>query len=172
MPDVLFLPECFADTALVAMLLPSAAVIDHSFGVHNVVKAMKSALVNQPTYKVVGIIDKDVTYKPKYRPPYFDDFTFIEANNRITYGQKTGTSQHLIMLDKAIDSFLLWNAQEVNLDVATYGFSPELRAFCKAMKRTTIGSDGQYLQLLTDLHARQAPGFITLERILNDFLTT
>lgn len=172
MPDVLFLPECFADTALVTMLLPSAAVIDHSFGVHNVVKAMKSALANQPMYKIIGIIDKDVTYKQKYRPPYFDDFAFTDASNRITYGQKTGTDQHLLMLDKAVDSFLLWNAEEVSIDVVDYGFSSELREFCKAMKRTTIGSDPNYLRLLTDLRTRQAPGFITLERILNDFLTT
>ncbi|GAB3916650.1 hypothetical protein [Larkinella terrae] len=172
MPDVLFLPECFADTALVTLLLPSATVIDHSFGVHNVVKAMKSASINQPTYKIVGIIDRDVTYKPKYRPPYFDDFTFNQAINRITCGKKTGTDQHLIMLDKAVDSFLLWNANEVSIDVANYGFSPELREFCKSVKRTTIGSDPNYLQLLTELKNRQAPGFITLENILNDFLTT
>lgn len=172
MPDVLFLPECFADTALVTMLLPSGAVVDHSFGVHNVVKAMKSALVNQPTYKIIGIIDKDVTYKPKYRPPYFDDFTFVDESNRITYGKKTGTDQHLIMLDKAVDSFLLWNAEQIGLDTRQYGFPTELKSFCKVMKRTTIGLDEQYLRLLTDLRTQQAPGFITLERILNDFLTT
>ncbi|RCR65714.1 hypothetical protein [Larkinella punicea] len=171
MPDVLFLPECFADTALVTMLLPSATLIDHSFGVHNVVKTMKSASISQPMYKIIGIIDKDVTYKAKYRPPYFDDFTFVDERDRITHKQKTGTDQHLIMLDKAVDSFLLWNANEVDIDVTNYGFSPELREFCKAMKRATIGSDPNYLQLLTDLHTRQAPGFITLENILNDFFT-
>ena len=53
-----------------------------------------------------------------------------------------------------------------------YGFDPTLRQFCKAMKRDSISTDPDYLRLLTDLYARQAPGILTLERILNDLITT
>lgn len=57
-----------------------------------------------------------------------------------------------------------------DMDVAVYGFKSELREFCKAMKRTTIVSDPNYRQFLADLHTRQAPGFLTLERILHDII--
>lgn len=172
MPDVLFLPECFADTALVSMLSPSTAIIDHIPGVYNVVKEMKNTAINRPAYIVVGIIDKDVTYKPERKPTYFNDFQLEELGNKLTYGRKPGIHQHLILIDKAIETFLLWNAARINLDVRLYNFSGDFKVFRRQIKSATIGTNLNYLQLLTDLHARQAPGFVTLERILNDFITT
>ncbi|GAB4013479.1 hypothetical protein GCM10028808_32690 [Spirosoma migulaei] len=154
------------------MLSPPNVVVDHISGVYNVVKEMKNTAINRPTYTVVGIVDKDVTYKPERKPAYFNDFQLEEIGNKLTYGRKFGTSQHLILVDKAIESFLLWNAEQIMLDVTLYGFSDSIKAFCKQVKSTTIGSDPNYLQLLTDLHTRQAPGFQTLERILNDLITT
>lgn len=76
------------------------------------------------------------------------------------------------MLDKAIESFLLWNAQQVDLNVVDYGFSADVKAFGKAVKTSAIGSNSNHLQLLADLYARQAPGFLTLERILNELTAT
>jgi len=172
MPDVLFLPECFADTVLITMLAPPDVIVDHISGVYNVVKEMKNTAINRPTYTVVGIVDKDVTYKPERKPTYFNDFVLEEIGDKLTYGRKPGTRQQLILVDKAIETFLLWNANQVNVDVSLYGFSGDLKVFCKQMKSATIGSDPNYRRLLVDLHTHQAPGFLTLERILNDFITT
>ena len=166
MPDVLFLPECYADTALINLLAPANTRIDHIFGIRNVVQEMKSIAENRPNFTVVGIIDND-----KRSPAYFDDFVLIDQFEKITFKKRSDTNQYLITLDKAIETFLLWNAGKINLDITQYGFPTNLKQFCKAVKRTTIGYDPNYLQLLTDLHTRQAPGFITLENILNDFLT-
>ncbi|WP_245564831.1 hypothetical protein [Spirosoma panaciterrae] len=154
------------------MLSPPAVIVDHISGVYNVVKEMKNTAINRPTYTVVGIVDKDVTYKPERKPAYFDDFQLEEVGDRLTYGRKPGTNQHLILVDKAIESFLLWNAEKVRLDVTLYDFSASIKVFCKQVKSTTISSDPNYIQLLTDLHALKAPGFLTLERILNDFIVT
>lgn len=167
MPDVLFLPECYADTALINLLAPVNARIDHIFGIRNVVQEMKSVSENRSNLIIVGIVDND-----KRSPAYLDDFVLINQFEKIYFKKKSDTNQYLITLDKAIETFLLWNAEKISLDITQYGFPTNLKQFCKAVKRTTIGSDPNYLRLLTDLRNRQAPGFITLERILNDFLTT
>ena len=171
MPNILLLPECNADTALTRILAPDTAEIDHIFGVFNVVKEMKSALINRPEYTVIGIVDRDVTYKPERRPPYFDGFVYEEIGNKLSLGRKPEVSQYLIMLDKAIETFLLWNAIEVNIDVVQYGFpdpNTDFRRFCKKIKGVSIGLDPNYRQLLTDLYARNAPGLITLQTLLHD----
>ncbi|GAB2592185.1 hypothetical protein GCM10027190_45720 [Spirosoma areae] len=82
------------------------------------------------------------------------------------------TNQHIVVVDKAIESFLLWNAECVEIDVSIYGFYNRTKHFRNQTKLPTIETDPAYYKLLTDLHTRQAPGFLTLERILNDLLTT
>jgi hypothetical protein len=168
---VLLLPECYADNALIKLLAPAEAEVEHISGVFNIVKALKNTALTQPDYTVIGIIDKDVTYKPGRQPPYFDDFILDETVNKLTYGHKPNSSQYLIMLDKAIETFILWNAAQVAIQVTDYGFPENLRKFCKVLKSTTIETDPNYLRLLTDLRTRQAPGLITLQRILHDFAT-
>ncbi|WP_461051332.1 hypothetical protein [Spirosoma arcticum] len=78
--------------------------------------------------------------------------------------------QYLIVIDKAIESFLIWNAERVGIDMQAYGFSPTVKLLRRQTKLPTIETDPNYLQLLTDLNARQAPGFLTLERILHDLV--
>lgn len=96
----------------------------------------------------------------------------VFEENKVLLKRNEATNQHLIVIDKAIESFLLWNAHQTNLDVSDYGFISNIKPFGKALKTSAIGGNANYLRLLTDLHARQAPGFLTLERILNDFLAT
>ncbi|UFH52927.1 hypothetical protein [Spirosoma sp. KNUC1025] len=66
----------------------------------------------------------------------------------------------------------MWNAAQVNLNVADYGFHTDVRQLGVKLKSRSIETDPDYLKLLKDLHTRQAPGFLTLERILNDIIPT
>lgn len=167
MSNLRLIPECYGDTALVNVLIGGRKSVDHVFGIPNVAKEMKAGLLNQPDVVLIGFVDND-----KRTPPYFDDFEIVAAENKVLFKKKPYTEHYLLVIDKAIETFLIWNAQQVNIDLAEYGLTPELKRLCQLMKRTTIGSDSNYLQLLTDLYARQAPGFQTLERILNGFITT
>lgn len=85
---------------------------------------------------------------------------------------KPGSNQYLLIIDKAIETFLLWNALQVNLIITDYGFNTDVKQLGARLKSRAIETDPNYLRLLSDLHAQQAPGFITLERILNDLITT
>lgn len=167
MLNLQILSECYADTALVQLLISDRQFVVHIFGIPNVAKEMKEAVGRKDAGTRVGVVDND-----KRVPPYLLMFETVREQNKVLLKQNNLTGQHLIVIDKAIESFLLWNAQQVGLSVAAYGFVNDIKAFGKALKTSAIGTNSDYLQLLADLHARQAPGLITLERILNDVITT
>lgn len=167
MPNLQILPECFADTALILLFIADPLAVVHIFGIPNVAKEMKEVAERNNSELRIGIVDND-----KRVPPYLLSFNTISEENKILLKRNEQTNQHLIVIDKAIESFLLWNAEQINLNVTDYGFSTDIKTFGKALKTSAIGANPNYRQLLTDLHTRQAPGFLTLERILNDFITT
>ena len=166
MPNLQILPECYADTALVYRFIADRQLVVHIFGITNVAKEMQQAIERDDESIRIGFVDND-----KRIPPYLLHFSTISEENKVLLKRNKQTNQHLIVIDKAIESFLLWNAGQVGLKVADYGFIPDLKAFGKVLKTSAIGSNPNYLQLLTDLRARQAPGFLTLQRILNDLAT-
>ncbi|CCH55206.1 hypothetical protein BN8_04447 [Fibrisoma limi BUZ 3] len=167
MPDLQILPECYADTALVMQFVQNRQLVVHIFGIPNVAKEMQEEAGREHSGMRIGFVDND-----KRVPPYLQSFATVLEENKIVIKRKGQTQQYLIVVDKAIESFLLWNARQIGLHVSDYGFSSDIKTFGKALKTSSIGSNNNYLQLLADLHARQAPGFLTLERILNDFITT
>ena len=167
MPNPQVLPECYADTALIQSLVPDPLLVVHIYGIPNVAKELREAQKQQKNNRMVGVVDKD-----KRTPPYLLTFDTVYELNKVCLKRKDDSNIYLIVIDKAIESFLLWNAAEVSIDITTYGFPNEIKPLGKALKTTAIGSDADYLRLLTDLHALQAPGILTLERILNDLITT
>ncbi len=160
---VLLYPECHADTALVRFLVKDENLLIHSAGTE-VAKDMQIGI--QSADIVVGIIDND-----KVKPRYFDLFVKLNEQNKTCFMHKPDSAEYVIIIDKAIESFLIWNAEQINLNLALYGFPIKPKLLGEKLKTPSIQTDPNYLQLLTDLHNRQAPGFITFENILNDFLT-
>lgn len=166
MPDRIRLyPECHADTALVTYLFPKIELIEHAAGINEVSKALET--VKSDAVTLLGIIDND-----KHKPRYLRQFETLTEEAKLCYCVKPNSNQHLIVIDKAIETFLLWNALQVNVSITSYGFSTDVRQFGRRLKSQGIETDSEYLRLLTDLHSLKAPGFLTLERILNDLITT
>ena len=171
MPDrpTLFLPECHADTALIRFLFPDSRLSFHEQGCTEVAKTMMSPKAGE--YNLIGIVDNDNDLDKRCKG-FFSAFEFVEQENKLFLRKHPVTNQHLIIVDKAIESFLLWNAEYVGTDVSKYGFYNNVKQLRNQTKTPTIETDLNYHQLLTDLHTRQAPGFLTLERLLNDLTTT
>ncbi|GAB4045042.1 hypothetical protein [Spirosoma litoris] len=166
MPDPIRLyPECHADTALITYFVSDNRIIEHSAGINEVSKSLQT--VRSDATILLGIVDND-----KHKPRYLREFETIEESNKVCFKHKPASNQYLIIIDKAIETFLLWNASQVNINVVDYGLSTDVRVLGGKLKSLAIETDPNYLQLLTDLHTRQAPGFLTLERILNDLITT
>lgn len=117
---------------------------------------------------VAGIVDTDQT-----TPRYFDLFIVLSEENNIRLLQRPSSGEYLIMNTfTGIERFILWNAQQVDIDLIEYGFEKDVKLLGKRLKKLAIETDPDFLRLLSDLHARQAPGILTLERILNDLITT
>lgn len=165
MPDRIRLyPECHADTTLITYFMADSQIIEHSAGINEVSKSLET--VRSDATMLVGIVDND-----KHKPRYLQQFELISEENKVCFRHKPKSNQYLIIIDKAIESFILWNAAQVNINVADYGFSLEVKKLGARLKSQAIETDSNYLQLLSDLRTRQAPGFQTLVRILNDFTT-
>jgi hypothetical protein len=166
MPDRIRLyPECHADTALVSYFVADSQIIEHAAGINEVSKSLQT--VKSDATILVGIVDND-----KHKPRYLREFETIDELNKVCFLHKPDSNQYLIIIDKAIETFLLWNAAQVNLTMANYGYKADVRQLGAQLKRLAIETDPNYLRLLSDLHTRRAPGFLTLERILNDIILT
>ena len=164
MPDRIRLyPECHADTALITYFITNPLIIEHAAGINEVSKSLET--VKSDAVVLIGIVDND-----KHKPRYLRTFQTIEELNKVCFQHIPGANQYLLIIDKAIETFLLWNAAQVGLDMADYAFSSDIRSLGVKLKSQSIETDPNYLRLLTDLHTRRAPGFLTLERILNDFI--
>ncbi len=165
MPDRIRLyPECHADTTLITHFITNPLIIEHAAGINEVSKSLET--VKSDAVALIGIVDND-----KHKPRYLRTFQTIEESDKVCFQRKPGANQYLLIIDKAIETFLLWNAAQVGLNMADYTFSSDIRLLGAKLKSQSIETDPNYLRLLTDLHTRQAPGFLTLERILNDFIS-
>lgn len=80
--------------------------------------------------------------------------------------QKGVTDQYLIVIDKAIGSFLLWNARQVDLNVAHYGFVNDIKRFGKVLKTSAVGNNVDYLWLIS------SPGRLPAFLLSNEFCMT
>ncbi|ADB37523.1 hypothetical protein [Spirosoma linguale] len=158
-------PECHADTTLITYLVSDSQLIEHAAGINEVSKSLQT--VKSDDTILIGIVDND-----KHKPRYLREFETIEERDKVCFMHKPGSNQYLLIIDKAIETFLLWNALQVNLIITDYGFNTDVKQLGARLKSRAIETDPNYLRLLSDLHAQQAPGFITLERILNDLITT
>ncbi|QDK79335.1 hypothetical protein EXU85_12275 [Spirosoma sp. KCTC 42546] len=167
--NIQFLPECHADTALLRHFIPDHGRSIHSFGCPEVARTMLSPKADD--YRLIGMVDNDPDLDTRCKG-FFKTFELVKQEHKVIFRQNLIRQQYLIIIDRAVESFLLWNAEQIGLQMNEYGFGATVKLLKVQTKSPTIETDPNYLQLLTDLHTRQAPGFQTLERILNDLITT
>jgi hypothetical protein len=161
------LPECHADTALIRFLVPDPDTVVHISGIPNVAKELQEAELENKLGKRIGIVDND-----KRKPPFLLTFDTVFEENKVCLRQKASTTNSLLIIDRAIESFLLWNAGQVSIRLSDYGFPEDIKLLGRVLKTSAIETDPDYLRLLQDLHDRQAPGLLTLKRLLYDLVTT
>jgi hypothetical protein len=159
------LPECYADTTLVRFFVPDVHFSIHQEGCPEVAKTM---LKGQTTdFKLVGVVDNDKKLDIHCQA-YFKRFELVLEQNKIIHRRFTECEfpQELIILDKAIETFLLWNAQQIDLNIENYGFNKNPKQLGFSLKQVNIGYNRDYRRLLNDLS--DSPGFVTLRTILEE----
>lgn len=156
--NVKFIPECFADTALVHFFLKNDDLYIHQRGVGEVANSMKSKAA--ASYRIIGIVDND-----KRQPSYFQNFEAIETKGSITVKKIPQSEQYLIVLNPAIERFLLNCCQEIGLDLSTFNLPDDLKALTKITKDVNIKTNSDYQNLLNALLQEKSPDFVFLEQI-------
>ncbi|MBC7568376.1 MAG: hypothetical protein H7319_01415 [Spirosoma sp.] len=170
MPDrpTLFLPECHADTALIRFLFPDPLLTIHTTGCPDVARTMK--LPRADDYRLIGIVDNDKKLMMHCKG-FFGYFDVIEEVDRLSVRKHPETAQHIVIIDKAIETFLLWNAAQISLDVSLFGFATDIKRLGNQLKTPAIETDPDYQKLLAELFDKKAPGFVSLQRVLTELMS-
>jgi hypothetical protein len=165
MPNrIRLLPECHADTALVAFLVDFDENLYRHTNGSEVASDMKAAAKGFTV--VAGITDTDAI-----TPRYFDSFKLILEENKVCFMRRPNSGEYWIRnVFGGVEAFILWNAEQVGVNLTEYGFADTVKGLRPRFKKPAIETDPDYLRLLQDLYARQAPGLLTLKRLLQDLI--
>lgn len=163
--EVRIIPECYADKVLAKFLFSKPEFVNHALSIGQVAVEMEAE--RNDAVILIGFVDND-----KRIPPYFRDFEEIERGERVLFKQKEDYRvQHfLVVLDKAIETFLLHNAAQVGIKVTDFDFSEIQKEFQKSLKSQQIEDDDKYHTLLKALRTGQAPDLVKIDAFLSQFL--
>ncbi len=142
-PHPLFIPECYADTALMLTLLREnadnekelAKYVNHQHGIGNVGSLMDAEY--DPRRRVVGLVDLD---KKFHEQPYLAQFELRagslerKAGPHAVLQHPTRPTQYLLALNPAFETWLADRAAELGTTLVACGLPAETKAF-----KTTAG---------------------------------
>ena len=121
------LAECFVDTLIAKTILFPQNDYTHKKGCNEVIKHMNIKLANQAA---IGIIDDDKTIRK------FEDFLLLKKHNEQLSNYKHVDKPHYVVkIGKAVEDFILRNAQKCNIDLAAYDLPSDLEGLKKITKR-------------------------------------
>ena len=164
MPDLRLIPECHADTTLIRFLTNNDPRIIHASGYSEVGTTMRSNVAVNTV--LIGFVDDD-----KRVPPYFDDFEIIDVpQDKVVFKKKAEMERYLIIIQKAIESFLIWNAEQVGIDLTDFGFPKDIKSLGNRLKSIQIEGDEGFQMLLSALDNNKAPGFVRIRAILDQLI--
>jgi hypothetical protein len=159
MPNIHFIPECYAETELVKALFDDheGDYFNHAEGIHGVSKILKNKDV--PQYVNIGFVDSD----KKNIPPYFDEFETIDQIPSVIFKKHPQTDDFIIISCPAIESFILAQLEEIKKHPSDYGLPNDLKAFCKKLKKRHIKNDEGYKRMLLDLKESGTSGIVFMK---------
>ncbi len=168
----LFVPECYADTALMLTLLRENAAnekrlesfVNHQHGIGNVSKAMQQQWENfKLTRRVVGLVDLDEDFS---KDPYLRQFTQVlggsmvrKAHTHALLQHESNLTHYLIVLNPVFERWLEARANEIGTTMALCGLPTEPKVF-KRYSRTEGKKPGSQLrQLLNAIATARHPAY-------------
>lgn len=154
------LPECYADTLLIEILCRK--IPNHQLSIGEVANAML-----HKSYKnqlAIGVIDAD-----KKKPAYFLEFNMIESFDNIELKQHPDKKHYAIIIAPAFELFVKNAADEVEVDLATFGFK-DMKQFRNICKNINVGKNQQIKQLLNTINQKQAPSTEQIKTWINNIL--
>lgn len=136
------IPECYVDTNLVETLMCGAGC-NHQKGCNQVAKVMQEKFADR---FAVGIIDAD-----KRKPSYLNEFRKIVASEHIELFCHRSRPHFMILVNPAMDGFLLSCAKTADVDMADYELSADLKKFTVQTKNVMSNKDIRFKKLFRSL---------------------
>lgn len=157
--DLHILPECYVDTNLVETIVPPTnSGYSHRQGCDSVAKAMMEA----PRLKdgfALGIVDQD-----KKRLKYSEEFELITDRTHLKLLKHPLKDHYLIYIVPAIEKFIIYNADEVNVDLRDFGLPHNYKELTKHTKNKDSSKNPKFKKLFKALINAEAPGVMLLSK--------
>lgn len=159
--------ECYIDTTFISSLLGTD--VNHKNNCAEVLKALSKSKKGKFADRfAIGIIDNDK--RPTTESKYYVEFA---KTKRLTFCKHPEDPHYLIKvgeLHKAMETFLLENAKEANIDLAELNLPSDFDGFKKITKhQITSTKDERLLKLFK--HLRKANEVRMLKKVL-EYLTS
>ena len=151
-------PECYADTNLMNVLV--GKMCNHQKGCSTVCKTMNERLRDQ---FAIAIIDKD-----KRQPEATKQYEEIGHTTSLTVCKHQTRPHYLILVNPAIEEFMLNAANELGIDLADYSLPAELKELKKITKTLSAKENPTLSRLFRDL--RGSSSFTCLNAVLQYLL--
>lgn len=154
------IPECYIDTNLIQILVPPNLRYNHQKGCDSVSKTMQSKYQGKVA---VGIIDKD-----KRKIKYLGEFEEIRNCDQNLFLLKHKTEEHfLILIQPAIESFMLKVAKEEGIVLSDYGLPDNSSELKKITGKILSQNDERLNRLFKDLKQTNNKSIKTLIHWVN-----
>ena len=136
------IPECYVDTNLVETLVCKAGC-NHQKGCNQVAKVMQEKFADR---FAVGIIDAD-----KRKPGYLNNFNEIASSEHIKLLRHSVRPHFVMLVNPAIDGFILSCAEAGSVDLTEYALSPILKEFTAQTKNVMSNKDPRFKKLFKSM---------------------
>ena len=148
-------PECYADTNLMNVL--TGKKCNHQKGCATVCKTLEKKLQNQ---FAVAIIDKD-----KRQPEATKEFEEICQSDSLVVCKHKERPHYLILINPAIERFILKAANESGVNLADYHLPDHLEELIRITKSQSAKESKQLARLFEDI--RDASNIKCLNGVLD-----
>jgi hypothetical protein len=154
------IPECYLDTNLVETIVPpqrfeGSEGYNHQHTCNDVVKLIRTKLNDN---FAVGIVDRD-----KRKLEHTDDFKLLVSHQNLELHVRTNKNHYLIF-HKPIEQWLLDEASQYGISLASHHLPVTLKELTKISKRESSKTDQRFKQLFRDLKTQNASGINLLAK--------
>lgn len=162
MPNLQFVPECYAETEMVKLIfkINDNDYLNHAEGIHSVSRILKKDDVRN--FLNVGFVDND----KKHLPPYFDEFETINQITEVIFKKHNITNDYLVFVCPAIEGFLLTQLKQIHKSPSDYDLPNNFKEFRHKLKKQSIRNHDGYKQMISDISKAGTTGIkFILEQI-------
>lgn len=172
---VLFVPECYADTAVALTLLrenrASQSRLLHFVNHAKGIKKVGSVMSTQPTSsgnarRVVGMVDFDADF---YEHPHLKGFTRQlgggterKKHSHVLLQHETYRSQFIVALNPACEAWIIARLGELGKTPADFGLPNDFEAFKEYCKTQGVERDQRLRTLLAAVATAYHPAYRAL----------